>query len=48
MFMEGQSIPDGMTPEQLQQDAYRQSRALLTQLGLMSSDAGNCRQFVDS
>lgn len=34
MFLEGTAMPDGMTPDQVQQDAFRQVRALLQGLGL--------------
>lgn len=34
LFLEGMAMPDGMTPEQLQQDAFRQVRALMQGLGL--------------
>lgn len=40
MFLDGQPMPGGMTPEQLQQDAYRQVRALLQSLDLMKSVTG--------
>lgn len=35
MFLEGAAPPDGMTPEQVQQDAFRQVHALLQRLGLL-------------
>lgn len=34
MFLEGTAMPEGMTPDQLQQDAFRQVRALMQSLGL--------------
>jgi hypothetical protein len=34
MFLEGAAMPEGMTPEQVQQDAYRQIQALMQGLGL--------------
>lgn len=34
MFLEGTAMPEGMTPDQLQQDAFRQVRALMQGLGL--------------
>ena len=34
MFLDGAAMPDGMTPEQVQQDAFQQVRALLQRLGI--------------
>jgi hypothetical protein len=34
MFLDGMPAPDGMTPEQIQQDAFRQIQALLQKLGV--------------
>ena len=34
MFLEGTAMPEGMAPDQLQQDAFRQVRALMQGLGL--------------
>jgi len=34
-FLEGTALPDGMTPEQVQQDAFRQVDALLQRLGIV-------------
>lgn len=36
MFLEGTAMPEDMTPDQLQQDAFRQVRALMQSLGLTS------------
>jgi len=36
MFLEGTAMPEGMTPNQLQEDAFRQVRALMQGLGLAS------------
>ncbi len=33
MFLDGQPMPEGMTPDQLQQDAFRQVSALMKSLG---------------
>jgi hypothetical protein len=35
MFLEGTDLPDGMTPDQMQEDAFRQVRTLLQGLGLL-------------
>ena len=35
MFLEGTAMPEGMTPDQLQQDAFRQVRALMQSVGLV-------------
>ena len=34
MFLDGTAMPDGMTPEQVRQDAFQQVRALLQRLGI--------------
>ncbi len=36
MFLEGTAMPEGMTPEQVQQDAFRQIEAWLRKLGIVS------------
>ena len=36
MFLEGTVMPEGMTPEQVQQDTFRQVQALLRKLGIVS------------
>jgi hypothetical protein len=36
MFLEGTAMPEGMTPDQVQEDAFRQVRALMQGLGLTS------------
>ena len=34
VFLEGTAMPEGMTPDQIQEDAFRQVRALMQGLGL--------------
>ena len=34
MFLDGTAMPDGMTPEQVRQDAFQQVRALPQRLGI--------------